>query len=142
MLSEDGKTGLIIAGISGGENGAQRNGRTLLPLLHDRDGVAVRAGGEVVTYIEANDQSKRDLLTMESIALPVSFRGAGVGVRRLLAAALPLAVGGFAIVGSMAVLRLLAVVHRRVDLRAEPDHRAGPGAGHRLHAADRQPVPR
>ena len=25
MISEDGQTGLIVAGVSGGENGAQRN---------------------------------------------------------------------------------------------------------------------
>ena len=36
MLSEDGRTGLIVAGITGGESGAQKNGRDLLPLLHDR----------------------------------------------------------------------------------------------------------
>src|SRR5262245_11465529 len=45
MLSEDGRTGLIVAGISGGESGAQKNGRGLLPLIHDRDGVTVARGG-------------------------------------------------------------------------------------------------
>ena len=108
MISGDGQTGLIVAGVSGGENGAQRNGRTLLPLLHDRDGVAVRAGGEVVTYIEANDQSKRDLLTMEAIALPLSFLVLIWVFGGVLAAAVPLAVGGFAIVGSIAMMRALA----------------------------------
>ena len=80
----------------------------LLPLLHDRDGVAVRAGGEVVTYIEANDQSKRDLLTMEAIALPLSFLVLIWVFGGVLAAAVPLAVGGFAIVGSIAMMRALA----------------------------------
>ena len=108
MISEDGKTGLIVAGVSGGENGAQRNGRTLLPLLQDRDGVAVRAGGEVITYIEANDQSKRDLLTMEAIALPLSFLVLIWVFGGVLAAAVPLAVGGFAIIGSIAMMRALA----------------------------------
>ena len=108
MISEDGRTGLIVAGVSGGENGAQRNGRELLPLLHDREGITVKAGGEVVTYIEANDQSKQDLLTMEAIALPLSFVVLVWVFGGLLAAAVPLAVGGFAIVGSMAVMRGLA----------------------------------
>jgi putative drug exporter of the RND superfamily len=108
MLSEDGRTGLIVAGITGGESGAQKNGRELLPLLHGRNGVTVTPGGEVMTYIEANDQSKRDLLTMEAFALPISF-GVLVWVfGGLLAAAVPLAVGIFAIVGSMAILRAVA----------------------------------
>ena len=34
------------------------------------------------------------------------------------------------------------VCHRRVDLRPQPHHRDGPGAGDRLHPADDQPVPR
>src|SRR3954468_14051656 len=31
MISEDGKTGLIVAGVSGGENGAQRTGARYCP---------------------------------------------------------------------------------------------------------------
>jgi putative drug exporter of the RND superfamily len=108
MVSEDGRTGLIIAGITGGESGAQKNGRELLPLFHDRNGVTVTPGGEVMTYIEANDQSKRDLLTMEAIALPVSFVVLVWVFGGMLAAAVPLAVGIFAIVGSMAILRAVA----------------------------------
>jgi RND superfamily putative drug exporter len=117
MVSDDGKTGLIVAGISGGENGAQKNGRTLLPLLHDRDGVTVKPGGEVMTYIEANDQSKRDLLTMEAIALPLSFVILIWVFGGLAAAAVPLAVGGFAIVGSIAMMRGLAS-HTEVSIFA------------------------
>jgi RND superfamily putative drug exporter len=108
MLSEDGRTGLIVAGITGGESGAQKNGRELLPLFRDRNGVTVTPGGEVMTYIEANDQSKRDLLTMEAIGLPVSFVVLVWVFGGMLAAAVPLAVGVFAIVGSMAILRAVA----------------------------------
>src|SRR5262245_61817314 len=108
MVSDDGNTGLIVAGISGGENGAQKNGRALLPLLHSRDGVTVKPGGEVMTYIEATDQSRRDLLTMEAIALPLSFLILVWVFGGLAAAAVPLAVGGFSIVGSIAMMRALA----------------------------------
>ena len=110
MVGDDGRTGLIVAGITGGENGAQKNGRALLPLLHDRDGVTVTPGGEVITYIEANDQSKRDLLTMEAIALPLSFVILVWVFGGLLAAAVPLLVGAFAIVGSMAILRAMTSI--------------------------------
>ena len=110
LISKDGKTGLIIAGINGGENGAQKNTRELLPLLHNRDGVTVRAGGEAATFIEGNDQGRRDLLTMEAISLPISFVVLVWIFGGVLAAAIPLAIGVIAIVGSMAVMRLLAEV--------------------------------
>ena len=52
----------------------------------------------------------KDLQVMEAIALPVSFVVLVWVFGGLLAAALPLAVGVFAILGSMAVMRLLTAV--------------------------------
>ena len=106
LISKDGKTGLIVAGITGGESGAQKHAKTLTDqLVHDRDGVTVRAGGDAMTYVQVNGQSEKDLLMMESIAIPLSFLVLVWVFGGLMAAALPLAVGGFAILGSMAVLR-------------------------------------
>ena len=106
LFSKDGKTGLIVAGITGGESGAQKHAKELTEqLVHDRDGVTVRAGGEAMTYVQINGQSEKDLLMMESIAIPLSFLVLVWVFGGLLAAALPLAVGAFAILGSMAVLR-------------------------------------
>jgi RND superfamily putative drug exporter len=111
LISTDGRTGLIVAGITGGESGAQKHAKTLTDeLAHDRDGVTVRAGGEVMTYVQINGQTEKDLLTMESIAIPLSFVVLVWVFGGLMAAALPLAVGGFAILGSMAVLRATALV--------------------------------
>src|SRR5262249_9763589 len=74
LISKDGKTGLIVAGITGGESGAQIHAKELTDrLVHDRDGVTVRAGGEAMIYVQINGQSEKDLLTMESIAIPLSF---------------------------------------------------------------------
>jgi RND superfamily putative drug exporter len=111
LVSKDGKTGLIVAGITGGESGAQKHAKTLTDqLVHDRDGVMVRAGGEAMTYVQINGQSEKDLLTMESIAIPLSFLVLVWVFGGLFSAALPLAVGGFAILGSMAVLRALTLI--------------------------------
>ena len=108
LISEDGKTGLIVAGITGGESGAQDHAKELTArLVHDRDGVTVRAGGEAMTYVQINGQSEKDLLMMEMIAIPLSFVVLVWVFGGLLAAALPLAVGAFAILGSMAVLRTI-----------------------------------
>src|SRR3954469_24582233 len=111
LVSKDGKTGLIVAGITGGESGAQKHAKELTGrLVHDRDGVTVRAGGEAMTYVQINAQSEKDLLTMESIAIPLSFIVLVWVFGGLISAALPLAVGGFAILGSMAVLRAITLV--------------------------------
>ena len=111
LISADGNTGLIIAGITGGENNAQKYAEQLTDqLVGDHDGVTVRAGGEAMTYVQINGQSRHDLLMMEAIAIPLSFLVLVWVFGGLVAAALPLAVGGFAILGSMAVLRAVTLV--------------------------------
>ena len=111
LVSEDGTTGLIVAGLTGGESGAQKHAKEVTDVLvHDRDGVTVRAGGVAMTYVQINSQTEKDLLLMESIAIPLSFLVLVWVFGGLLAAALPLAVGGFAILGSMAVLRAVTLV--------------------------------
>ncbi len=111
LVSKDGKTGLIVAGITGGESEAQKYTKDLTErLVHDRDGVTVRAGGEAMIYVQINGQTEKDLLLMESIAIPLSFLVLVWVFGGLLAAALPLAVGAFAILGSMAVLHAITFV--------------------------------
>ena len=110
LVSTDGKTGLVVAGINGGENEYPKHTRELAAQLpSDRDGVTVRAGG-ALAYAEANEQSERDLLLMESIAIPLSFVVLVWVFGGLLAAALPMVVGVFAILGSLAVLRAVTFV--------------------------------
>jgi RND superfamily putative drug exporter len=108
LVSKDGKSGLIVAVLDGGENNAQKYAKALTDqLVHDRDGVTVRAGGTAMVYAQINAQTERDLLLMESIAIPLSFIVLAWVFGGLLAAALPMAVGGMAILGSMTVLRLI-----------------------------------
>ncbi|MGE0218606.1 MMPL family transporter [Mycolicibacterium sp.] len=111
LVSTDGKTGLIVAGITGGENNAQKYAKELTDgVLGERDGVTVAAGGVAMTYVQINAQTEKDLLLMESIAIPLSFAVLVWVFGGLLAAALPLAVGAFAILGSMAVLRAVSLL--------------------------------
>ncbi len=78
---------------------------------------------------------------MEAIALPLSFVVLVWVFDGLVAAAPPLAVGGFAIFGSMAVLRAITFATDVSIFAAESVRRDGAGVGDRLHAADHQPVP-
>lgn len=111
MISRDGRTGLVFAGITGGENAAQKYTRDLIDeLVHDSAGVTVRASGDAATYVQINAQNEKDLLLMESIAIPLSFLVLVWVFGGALAAALPVAVGWFAILGSLAVLRAVTLV--------------------------------
>jgi len=106
LVSRDGKSGLIVAGISGDESKLQEYTKDLSDrLVHDRDGVTVRAGGDAMVNVEITEQSRRDLLLMESLAIPISFVVLVWVFGGVLAAAVPLAVGGLAILGALAVLR-------------------------------------
>jgi RND superfamily putative drug exporter len=111
LISKDGKTGLIVAGITGGENDAPKHAKVLSDtLVHNRDGVTVHAGGDAITYAQVIDQTEKDLNLMEAIAIPLSFLVLVWVFGGLVAAALPIAVGGFAVFGSMAVLRAVSFV--------------------------------
>lgn len=108
LTSRDGKSGLIVVNLKGGENDAQKNAQTLSDdIIHDRDGVTIRAGGAAMEYAQINSQNQDDLLVMELIAIPLSFLVLVWVFGGLLAAALPMALGALAVVGSMTVLRLV-----------------------------------
>ncbi len=113
LVSRDGRSGLVVAGISGGEKEAPQRAQSLADAVSEsvlpghRD-VTVLSGGSAMVYSQINSQTERDVLVMESIAVPVSFAVLVWVFGGLLAAALPVFVGGLAIVGSLSVLRLIA----------------------------------
>lgn len=110
FISKDGRTGLIMAAITGGEANAQKAAERLSrELVHDRDGLTVRAGGDATVFWEVDEQTRKDLLVMESLALPLSFLVLVWIFGGLFAAALPVVVGGFAILGAMASLRAVSL---------------------------------
>ena len=110
FISKDGRTGLILAAITGGETNAQINAKQLADeLVHDRDGVKVRAGGDAAVNWQVNEQTQKDLLFMESVALPLSFLVLVWVFGGLVAAALPVTVGISAILGALASLRAISL---------------------------------
>ncbi len=114
LISRDGRTALIIAGLSGGENAAQNAAQTLSEAVVRAhpvagSGVIVRPGGPATVNAQITSQLQQDLLLMESLAIPLSLLVLIWVFGGLLAAALPVAVGLMAILGSMAVLRFIAL---------------------------------
>ncbi|MBV9088765.1 MAG: MMPL family transporter [Mycobacteriaceae bacterium] len=110
LVSKDRNTGLVVAGITGGDKHAQSYANALSKeFARDRDGVTVRSGGIAMVNAQITDQSQRDLLLMESIAIPLSFLVLVWVFGGLLAAALPIVVGAMAILSSLAVLRIVTL---------------------------------
>jgi putative drug exporter of the RND superfamily len=110
LRSKDGKTGLIVTSITGGPAAGTHSQTLSEQVVHSRDGVLVRAGGQAMIDTQITQQTRHDLKVMETIAVPLSFLVLVWVFGGLRAAASPLAVGGIAIFGSMAALRALTWV--------------------------------
>jgi RND superfamily putative drug exporter len=111
LISKDHHAGLIVAGIAGGDSDGQKHTTELTnKLVHDRDGVTVKAGGMAAVYVQGNKQIEHDMLVMEAIAIPLSFLVLVWVFGGLFASVLPLLVGVTAIIGALATLRLITFV--------------------------------
>ncbi len=112
LVSKDGRSALVIAYLEGDESEGMANSAELIErYAGDRgSGVTVSAGGPGAIYGQISEQTRRDLSLTEAIVLPITFLVLVWVFGGVLAALIPLAVGGFAIVGSTAVLRGLAEV--------------------------------
>lgn len=109
LVSTDGRSGLIVAGIGGGETDSQKYADALSQrFAHDRNGVTVRSGGVAMVNAQITEQAQRDVLVVEAIAIPLSFIVLVWVFGGLFTAALPIAIGGMSILGALAVLRLIA----------------------------------
>ncbi|WP_328360415.1 MMPL family transporter [Mycobacterium sp. NBC_00419] len=107
LVSADKKSGLIVTGVVGDEDKLQGYTKTLSEdIARDSDGMVVRSGGTAMVNLQVTEQSQHDLLLMESIVVPLSFLVLVWVFGGMFAAALPVAVGLMAILGSLAVLRV------------------------------------
>ncbi|MGP4054841.1 MMPL family transporter [Mycobacterium sp. 4D054] len=108
LISRDRTAGLVVAGIRGDEAEQQTYAKQISEdVTGDRDGITVRTGGTAMVNVQITEHSQRDLLVMEALAIPLSFLVLVWVFGGLLAAALPVAIGGMAIIGALAVLRLV-----------------------------------
>ena len=108
FVSNDGLSALVTAHVLGNDNVTPKRGAALAQRFDGtRDGVTVRAGGLTVTNDQISTQISHDLSIAESVAVPLTLVALIFVFGSIVAALLPLAVGGVAIVGTLAVLRLL-----------------------------------
>ena len=110
LVSKDAKSALIVTGIKGDEAQQQTYTKEITDAIDgERDGVTVRSGGTAMVNLQITSQSKRDLLLLEAVVVPLSFVVLVWVFGGLLAAAVPIVVGVMAILGSLAVLRTITV---------------------------------
>jgi RND superfamily putative drug exporter len=109
LRSNDGRQALVLARIAGDDDATQKRAERLATSFErDDSGMRVQVGGQARVFGEVSDQVERDLTRAEAIAVPITLLLLVLVFSSAVAGALPLAVGGLAIVGTLLVLRLLA----------------------------------
>jgi uncharacterized membrane protein YdfJ with MMPL/SSD domain len=103
LVSRDGRQTVVLAAFATRERSAEAV-EHIEPQLA---GSNVRLGGNDVAFSEINKRTSSDLATAEAFAFPILLLLSFWVFRGLIAAALPLVVGGFAIVITFLLLRLI-----------------------------------
>ncbi|TCJ97679.1 MMPL family transporter [Nocardia alba] len=108
LAGTDRRSALVAGLVAGNDKDAMQRAHDLSePLIGERDGVTVTAGGQAMSLYELNHQSQVDAVKMDMIAIPLTFLVMVWIFGSALAAAVPMAVSMFAIVGTLAWLRIL-----------------------------------
>lgn len=111
LVSADGRTGLVVIGLRGDEDVAQKHAWPIADQESGQHGtITVAAGGAVMMALQATEQSQTDLIRAESIAVPLTLLALIWVFGGLVAACVPLVVGMFTAVGTLAILRAVTVV--------------------------------
>jgi RND superfamily putative drug exporter len=109
LKSRDHGQALVIGRITGDEQDLDARAAALdAAYARDDPTLRVQVGGQAQVFREVGEQVEADLARAEAIAVPITLVLLVLVFASAVAGALPLAVGGFAIVGTLLVLRVLA----------------------------------
>ncbi|KXP03460.1 MMPL family transporter [Tsukamurella pseudospumae] len=111
LLSENKRTVLIVASIAGGESQAPLNAKAIVENLPGAPSpVTMTPGGQAYSYAQINDQSSKDLLVAEAVAIPITFLVLVWVFGGLVAAAIPVLIGIAAIIATTGILRAFTAI--------------------------------
>ncbi|WP_078871707.1 MMPL family transporter [Streptomyces sp. NRRL S-337] len=111
LRSRDGRAALVLVDLEGSETETARTAERVVPRYTREVGpLAIRATGPAWSLAQSTVQARTDLLRAELIAAPLTFVILALAFRSLVAALLPVLVGGVAAVGALAVLWVLTAV--------------------------------
>lgn len=109
LLAEDGDSALIGLQLTGGEHAAQETAARIVDDIEEMSSaLRVRATGPAAVGLAVDEQAESDLVSAEMVTLPITLLVLLLVFGSAIAAALPLLVGAGAVVGTLAVLGLLA----------------------------------
>ena len=103
MVSRDGRSQFIAVNLKAVPDGEQQDAAERLG--EDLNGSTVKLGGFAAASADVNEQVEKDLKRAEMLAFPILFVLSLLFFRSMVAAALPLLVGGLAILGTFAALK-------------------------------------
>ncbi|WP_424183610.1 MMPL family transporter [Actinokineospora sp. G85] len=109
LVSPDKTKGLATLSLTGESDDAHQDAYAEIKDSLAVDGVETEVGGQVAVERAMTERSTDDLIVAEAISLPITLVLLVVIFGSLVSAALPVLVGGMAIFGSLAVLRLLSL---------------------------------
>ena len=108
LASDDGTRALVVARITGDDDTVSDRVEELSATYGEPiDGATVGVSGYAEVFHQVSEQIEHDLVRAELIAFPVTLLLLLLVFRGVVAAVLPLAVGGLSIVGTFLVLRVL-----------------------------------
>ncbi|MFE5812808.1 MMPL family transporter [Streptomyces sp. NPDC056479] len=108
QVSHDRHATYVAINLRGGDDNAKEKSYKAIADKLAAPGLETQRGGPVPTGHQAGDEIGKDLGAAEGLSFPVLFILLVVVFGGLAAASLPLLVGGLSILGSMAVLRVIA----------------------------------
>lgn len=109
LKSDDGSQALVLGRIEGDQNEIKEHIEKISPeFTRSGSEVEVSVGGFAEIYRQMQENIESDLVKAEIIAFPITLILLVVVFGSLVAAGLPLAVGGLAIIGAMFLLRIIA----------------------------------
>ena len=111
LIASDGRSLVLLVDLKSGDL-EQKGGiaaEQVEPLLSGTGPLRVSIGGYAPSFNTVNDQTKKDLTKAEMIAFPILAILLLLVFRGVVAASIPLLIGGLSIAGTLLVLRLMSV---------------------------------
>jgi trehalose monomycolate/heme transporter len=109
LATADGRVTYAVVELAGGSDSARTSNYNAIKNDFSAPGLTVGVGGPIPTEAAINKQVNSDIGRAEGISLPVLLILLTVIFGSLVAASLPVAIGGVGIIGSFAALRLLTL---------------------------------
>jgi len=110
FASVNGRVTYAVLELAGSSDSARTANYNAIKNDFSAPGLTVRVGGQIPTETAINNEVTSDIGRAEGVSLPVLLILLTVIFGSLVAASLPVAIGGIGIIGSFAVLRLLTLV--------------------------------